>query len=1598
MKFWSTVLKALLLLCVVLPTYEMRSETLMSEINDATLIENYVENFLSNKEGTVPHVDTGGNPTAAYGVFDSLGLNRDDYSSDKDFAKAVVQLHINDLRSGPRAKVFDFDALPDSMKYVALDLNYNAGDILKKAPSFAKELGKENYQAALKQSLDVLQGYDPSINRQAIISGLAKRRAAMYNNAAQELGIPKINNVELSDAGSNRVKIDYNNEGGGDVFTFSTSSTPLHSQSKFGTYRPIEDDLITGDTVQPDTEPPDTVNNTVDPAVKTPETSLFERATQAAGEFITEDVPEMAYGAGRAISEAVKENVGEPLFGYKEEVEEGDTLTKIAREQGLTLDELLEMNPQIENPDVIQKGEEVKVGKGLLFEEGGVVPAKEQTDRLLSKENVKDAAMFGAEFIPGVGEALAVKRTSDAIEKGDYLGAGIEAAAGVMGLIPGVGDLAGKGLRTATKAFRKADVEEAEKLLDSPESMKVWQDKNRLPETQRQANPEASQKAAEDLFEGEITSKEARQRIKDAIPDPKEYSAEDMPDMPTVTELTGSLGKKAGKFGVLGVKGFDLEAGQKVSSRLDIPAYNNYDTWVVSIHDGTKDAGSVVGFGQAIRLKDISFGSKSKEALSIARGKRTTPAGEDKPFGKSTIARIFGDYVPEDPYDLQDEARRILASKSPEWTQVGMNPYRGSAFYDKATGSPVFTADEVIQVGPLVLAKNVQKPTMSQLKDMAVRTRDGKLRMFNEGGDVSMQKQMELFDEGGLMQEGGTVDPISGNDVPVGSLQEEVRDDIPAQLSEGEFVMPADVVRYHGLDKMMALRDEAKAGLQRMDAMGQMGNADEATIPDGIPFNMDDLLMEDEPMQMQVGGFVPQLQQYTPMAPQQQTGFVQLQQTAPIEQRFASPYAIQEAAQPTGTQYTAQELLPQIKTEFKTYVNAQGQTLQIPFVDGQPLYPVPPGYTLQSTTAPQTPVQQQPVQAPVQQYREDDPSDDPQAPQGAVAVFGGQKYDLAYDSSKDGAPGLLGVLTGGIDRVTITDGSGRQASMSRDLYNTLKENRNSSYTQETLQKLFSYTDAADQQIRQSAGYERGFFGDNAKELGRSAASEIYEDLGLEYKGQPLAEALMLQDEATREAERFARQQSVTTTAPVAADLGPEYSAAAVDAQVMGDGTTPPITPDGIGTGPLPSATLTTTQPRGEIDMDGTGGIGAMSPGRPATEGDIARLFGQETTAAGTRFDPSGVGFPVGTRLSPVEQRLSDATRMTRLDEPTAPVFADAEVATINRFGRLTDYQKVGDDYFRVKDDGSLARDPASGLTLANLRNPESPLVTRETVSRRTGDEISLPMSKPTAEERRAGTRDEDKVRADTIAAAQREAEERQRELQEQENRERARAAESARLQALADEEERKRQDQLRREDEDKKRAAEIERAQAEAERRQREQRERDQENAREGRGNIVTDSSGRPVTDTSGRAVTTRQGSQEDRSTIEAQADSMRREATREEQESDSDGGGGGTYCCTASWKRNQMTISEIKELRKWHRQQSSMWQEGYDIWGKWVADKLVAKSDWSASVVKGVYEALIQKNYTAKGLFGLAVIIPGVYATALYRRMRNNGRVACTN
>ena len=220
---------------------------------------------------------------------------------------------------------------------------------------------------------------------------------------------------------------------------------------------------------------------------------------------------------------------------------------------------------------------------------------------------------------------------------------------------------------------------------------------------------------------------------------------------------------------------------------------------------------------------------------------------------------------------------------------------------------------------------------------------------------------MELFMDGGLRDEGGTTDPVSGNDVPVGSTQEEVRDDIPAQLSEGEFVLPADVVRYHGLEKIMELRDEAKAGLQRMEAMGQMGNSEEAIIPDGVPFDIDDLETEDDGREYQVGGYVAPPSpfgvnyQQGVAGPQQYTsqfaGYAQQPATQPAVVAPPPPPPPTQQFTPISTK-TAPDFGTFVTPKYVTYVDANGNTIQIPVDEnGNPLIPVPAGYSPQGQTA-----------------------------------------------------------------------------------------------------------------------------------------------------------------------------------------------------------------------------------------------------------------------------------------------------------------------------------------------------------------------------------------------------------------------------------------------------------------------------------------------------------------------------------------------------------------------------------------------------------------------------------------------------------------------
>lgn len=110
------------------------------------------------------------------------------------------------------------------------------------------------------------------------------------------------------------------------------------------------------------------------------------------------------------------------------------------------------------------------------------------------------------------------------------------------------------------------------------------------------------------------------------------------------------------------------------------------------------------------------------------------------------------------------------------------------------------------------------------------------------------------FNKGGVVTE---IDPVSKNEVPPGSEPEEVRDDIPARLSEGEYVIPADVVRFLGLDKIESLVSKAKESLKEMAANGRIGGE---TEEDDLPFSDEELMQGQEEIQMAEGGLVaPQL-------------------------------------------------------------------------------------------------------------------------------------------------------------------------------------------------------------------------------------------------------------------------------------------------------------------------------------------------------------------------------------------------------------------------------------------------------------------------------------------------------------------------------------------------------------------------------------------------------------------------------------------------------------------------------------------------------------------------------------------------------------------
>ena len=177
------------------------------------------------------------------------------------------------------------------------------------------------------------------------------------------------------------------------------------------------------------------------------------------------------------------------------------------------------------------------------------------------------------------------------------------------------------------------------------------------------------------------------------------------------------------------------------------------------------------------------------------------------------------------------------------------------------------------------------------------------------------------------------IDPVSGNEVPIGSTAEEVRDDIPAQLSEGEYVVPADVVRYYGVRFFEQLRAKAKFGFQDMAENGRIGGEPTDEPDMEMMFDVSELEVEDDgkPMKMDEGGYA----------------------LSPGDEGYDEMGALGLGSTGITSGYESTGSAPTV--EVRTYVNEAGHSIYITFINGSPQTSIPPGYTLQAEVVEEAP-------------------------------------------------------------------------------------------------------------------------------------------------------------------------------------------------------------------------------------------------------------------------------------------------------------------------------------------------------------------------------------------------------------------------------------------------------------------------------------------------------------------------------------------------------------------------------------------------------------------------------------------------------------------
>ena len=242
----------------------------------------------------------------------------------------------------------------------------------------------------------------------------------------------------------------------------------------------------------------------------------------------------------------------------------------------------------------------------------------------------------------------------------------------------------------------------------SPKAVMAFKQANDIPKPKRISSrqiPDEIIKQRNAAIDGTITNSEYYAKQNKLYP--FTYFKE-VPELTNVFDIGKALkhskegatkGQTKGGRAILGL-GAGIDNGTKVSSRLDIDAYNTYNVWSASIRGATKEGKNTTVYGQAAHLiskgKDkVKLKGSAQKSLKIAEG-----------GGKSPFAVMDGYWKANSPETIRELAVKYI--DNPEWVQVAFNPTKSGHFMDKIKGIPVTEADEVIQIGPLVLGKNVK--------------------------------------------------------------------------------------------------------------------------------------------------------------------------------------------------------------------------------------------------------------------------------------------------------------------------------------------------------------------------------------------------------------------------------------------------------------------------------------------------------------------------------------------------------------------------------------------------------------------------------------------------------------------------------------------------------------------------------------------------------------------------------------------------------------------------------------------------------------------------------------------------------------------------